>query len=115
MRIVEEILAGYSEVAERPVIAIVEHLLFEELPKPLDEVEVRGIGGQEDELDAGLLQVRLNRLGAVVACVVADDVDAGGVGIRQQDLIEQGDGRGGIDGVARSAPLAPGAPSRWHR
>ena len=46
----------------------------------------------------------MNCLGAVVAGVVADDVDAGGVGVRQQQLIKQGNGGGGIDGALAFAP-----------
>ena len=49
-----------------------------------------------------MLQVLLNGLGAVVASVVADDIDPGGGEVHLFELLEQGDGRVGIDGVVEA-------------
>ena len=46
---------------------------------------------KKDQLDAGILDVILNRFGAVVASVVANDVDPGRDGVDLLKLLEQGD------------------------
>ena len=40
----KECVAGITKVLESLVVAVVEHVLLEELPKSLDEVEIRAIG-----------------------------------------------------------------------
>ena len=62
LKIFEEVFTRFAEAAEGLIVAVLEHLILEELPQPLEEVEIRGISGQEYQLDAGVLQVRLDRL-----------------------------------------------------
>ncbi len=88
--------------------AVVEHLFLEILPQSLDEVEVGCIGWEEEELDAGGRQVFCDPPRAVVAGVVADDVDPRCQGVGKLQLIEQREPR-------RTAPPAPGARGRRRR
>ena len=70
--------------------------------KTFNEVEVWRIGWQKQDDDPGILQILSNRLGAIVASVVADDRDALGQGVGALDLLEQGDGGDRVDGVVEA-------------
>ena len=90
-----------------------EHVAFEKLPRALDQVKIRRIRGQKQEHDARILQIFGYCLGAIVAGVVADDRDARGARVGAFDLLEQGDGGDGIDGVVE-AELGAHTPNIDH-
>lgn len=67
-----------------------------------DQVEVGRVRRQEDRLDAEGLQVVPNGLGALVAGVVADDLDPSGDQRPLLQLPEQGAGGLGIEAVVEA-------------
>ena len=42
---------GEAELAKAVVVAVGQPALFDQLPKPLDEVEIGAVGGQEEQFD----------------------------------------------------------------
>jgi hypothetical protein len=91
---IEERLGRLLEALEIVPPAMAGELAFEIAPQPLNEVELRRIGGQKEGLDA--LRVRplplAQRMTLVVADVVEDD-DEGLHGEGGDQLIEEGDKR----------------------
>ena len=95
----EELIAGSSELVKGFVIALVEHCFLEELPKTLNQVEIRGVRWQEYELYLGGLQILGNGLSTVIAGIVTDDVNPSGFGILSFNLLKQFEGGLRVDGV----------------
>ena len=91
-QLVERGVDGGSErgvVGERP---IGQGLLFDELPDPFDEVQVRRLRNQVDEVDAGVLGDAPDDGVVLVASVIPNDADRSR-GVGRADFQKQaGDG-----------------------
>ncbi len=77
-----------AELAKARVVPVGQAFLFGQLPEPLDEVEVRAVGGQIQQFDVAGSSVRGDLFAALVACVVQDQRD-GTAGMHGADLLQQ--------------------------
>jgi hypothetical protein len=68
--VVEDVLDRGAKLGEGGVIAIAGHLALEKLPETLDQVQVRRVGWQKQQLDAQFLGSCLHWRGVVVGRIV---------------------------------------------
>ena len=91
----EAVKDGGLELLVGGVVAAVEAILFDELPQPLDQVEVGRVARQEQQVDAPCDGVDHHELAVLVARVVQHDGD-GIVRVQGPQFVEQvADGLGG--------------------
>jgi hypothetical protein len=72
---VEAVVDAGFEVVESFVINIVKTVLLHKLPKPFNQIQVRGIARKKLQRDAQLDREIFNKLAVLIACVVQHDDD----------------------------------------
>lgn len=102
LRIAEKFFASLSECVERLVVSVVQNLFLKELPQALNGIPVGCIRRERNERDAGMSKIRLDSARVIVTRVVGDDINVGGKGIKLFDLLNQRDGRVGVDGIVEA-------------
>ncbi len=73
--VVEAAVDGTAEFGEVVVAATVEHVAFDELPEAFDQIQVRGIRRQGEQLDVERRREALHHRAVVIACVVENQSD----------------------------------------
>ena len=64
---------GEAELAKAVVVAVGQPALFDQLPKPLDEVEIGAVGGQEEQFDVEGRRLEFDQFTTLVTGVVHDE------------------------------------------
>ena len=97
----KETFAGLLELGKRFIIVIVQHLLFEELPVPLNRSEIVRVRRQEDQFDFRPLEPLLQPSRPIGPCMVHDDINHLGPGVPGFQASEQIHRRLGVNRLVK--------------
>lgn len=86
---VQDTLDGHTKLGKGGVEAIAGDVLPQKLPEAIDQVEIRGVGRQEQQRDLEFLGQVLHPLRTLIADIVQHHEDGDGtVGMGHAELVE---------------------------